>query len=71
LRQVKRNLITRESVEKYVDKRMKDDKDEKRLNSRGWSCRSSGCCRQATICTPSFCACGRTGRAYYDPRRRA
>jgi len=29
--QVKRNLITRESVEKYVDKRMKDDKDEKRL----------------------------------------
>ncbi len=29
--QVKRNLITRESVEKYVNKRMKDDKDEKRL----------------------------------------
>ncbi len=28
---VKRNLITRESVEKYVNKRMKDDKDEKRL----------------------------------------
>ncbi|MGC2111727.1 MAG: hypothetical protein WA655_19580, partial [Candidatus Korobacteraceae bacterium] len=28
---VKRNLITRESVEKYVDKRMKDDKDAKRL----------------------------------------
>jgi hypothetical protein len=28
---VKRNLITREQVEKYVDKRMKDDKDEKRL----------------------------------------
>jgi hypothetical protein len=28
---VKRNLITREEVEKYVDKRMKDDKDEKRL----------------------------------------
>ena len=28
---IKRNLITREQVEKYVDKRMKDDKDEKRL----------------------------------------
>ena len=28
---VKRHLITRESVEKYVDKRMKDDKDAKRL----------------------------------------
>ena len=28
---VKRNLITRESVEKYVAKRMKDDKDEKRV----------------------------------------
>ena len=28
---VKRNLITREQVEKYVDKRMKDDKDAKRL----------------------------------------
>ncbi len=28
---VKRNLITRESVERYVDKRMKDDKDTKRL----------------------------------------
>ena len=31
LHKVKRNLITREQVEKYVDKRMKDDKDEKRL----------------------------------------
>lgn len=30
-RKVKRNLITREEVEKYVDKRMKDDKDTKRL----------------------------------------
>ncbi len=29
--QVKRRLITREEVEKYVDKQMKDDKDEKRL----------------------------------------
>ena len=29
--QVKRNLVTREQVEKYVDKRMKDDKDAKRL----------------------------------------
>ena len=28
---VKRNLITRQEVEKYVDRRMKDDKDEKRL----------------------------------------
>ncbi len=28
---IKRNLITREEVEKYLDKRMKDDKDEKRL----------------------------------------
>ncbi len=28
---VKRNLITRETVEKYLNKRMKDDKDEKRL----------------------------------------
>src|ERR1039458_9120174 len=28
---VKRNLITRESVERYVDKRMKDDKDAQRL----------------------------------------
>ena len=30
-RKVKRNLITREEVEKYVDKRMKDDRDTKRL----------------------------------------
>ena len=29
--QVKRNLITRQQVSKYVDKRMKDDKDTKRL----------------------------------------
>ena len=29
--QVKRRLITREEVEKYVDKQMKDDKDKKRL----------------------------------------
>jgi hypothetical protein len=29
--QVKRNLITRQQVTKYVDKRMKDDKDTKRL----------------------------------------
>ena len=29
--QVKRHLITRESVEKYIDKRMKDDKDAQRL----------------------------------------
>jgi len=28
---VKRNLITRESMEKYIDKRMKDDKDAQRL----------------------------------------
>src|SRR5450759_222209 len=28
---VQRNLITRESVERYVDKRMKDDKDAQRL----------------------------------------
>ncbi|HEY1732404.1 MAG TPA: hypothetical protein VGG15_11675 [Terriglobales bacterium] len=28
---IKRNLITREQVEKFVGKRMKDDKDEKRL----------------------------------------
>ncbi len=28
---VNRKLITREMVQKYVDKRMKDDKDEKRL----------------------------------------
>src|SRR5271165_206014 len=30
-RQVKRNLITRESMEKYVDKRMRDDRDAARL----------------------------------------
>src|ERR1035441_6351954 len=30
-RKVKRNLITRESMERYVDKRMKDDKDAQRL----------------------------------------
>ncbi len=29
--EVKRHLITRESMEKYVDKRMKDDKDTQRL----------------------------------------
>ncbi len=29
--QVKRHLITRESMEKYVDKRMRDDKDAQRL----------------------------------------
>jgi hypothetical protein len=31
LHKIHRNLITREQVEKYVGKRMKDDKDEKRL----------------------------------------
>ena len=30
-RQVKRHLITRESMERYVDKRMRDDKDTQRL----------------------------------------
>ena len=53
---VKRNLITREQVEKYVDKRMKDDKDEKRLEQSRLVLQKFGLLPPTTTCTASLCA---------------
>ena len=53
---VKRNLITREQVEKYVDKRMKDDKDEKRLEQAALVLQKFGLLPPHYDLHASFCA---------------
>ena len=69
---VKRNLITREQVEKYVDKRMKDDKDEKRLEQSRLVLQKFG------LLPPNYDLHGEFLRlmgeqvaAYYDPKTKS
>jgi hypothetical protein len=69
---VKRNLITREQVEKYVGKRMKDDKDEKRLEQSRLVLQKFG------LLPPNFDLHGEFVRlmgeqvaAYYDPKTKS
>jgi hypothetical protein len=66
---VKRNLITRESVEKYVDKRMKDDKDAKRLEQSRLVLQKFGLLPQGYDLHAEFLRLlGEQVAAYYDPK---
>lgn len=69
---VKRNLITRESVEKYVDTRMKDDKDAQRMEQSRLVLEKFG------LIPPHYDLHGAYLRlvgeqvaAYYDPRTKS
>ncbi len=71
-REVKRNLITRESMEKYVDKRMRDDKDTQRLEQSRLVLEKFG------LLPPGYDLHGELLRllgeqvaAYYDPKSRS
>jgi hypothetical protein len=66
---VKRNLITRESVEKYVDKRMKDDKDAKRLEQSRLVLQKFGLLPPGYDLHGEFLRLlGEQVAAYYDPK---
>ncbi len=66
---VKRNLITRESVEKYVDKRMKDDKDAKRLEQSRLVLQKFGLLPPGYDLHAEFLRLlGEQVAAYYDPK---
>lgn len=69
---IKRNLITRQEVEKYVDNRMKDDKDEKRLEQSRLVLQKFG------LLPPNYDLHGEFIRlmgeqvaAYYDPKSKS
>ena len=69
---VKRNLITRQEVEKYVDKRMKDDKDQKRVEQSRLVLQKFG------LLPPNYDLHGEFLRlmgeqvaAYYDPKTKS
>lgn len=69
---IKRNLITRQEVEKYVDDRMKDDKDEKRLEQSRLVLQKFG------LLPPNYDLHGEFIRlmgeqvaAYYDPKSKS
>ena len=69
---VKRNLITRESVEKYVDKRMKDDKDEKRLEQSRLVLQKFGLLPPGYDLHAEFLRLlGEQVAAYYDPKTKS
>ncbi len=66
---VKRNLITREQVEKYVDKRMKDDKDTKRLQQAQLVLQKFGLLPKGYDLHAEFLRLmAEQVAAYYDPR---
>jgi len=66
---VKRNLITREEVERYVDKRMKDDKDAKRLEQAQLVLQKFGLLPAGYDLHAEFLRLmGEQVAAYYDPR---
>ncbi len=66
---VKRHLITRESVEKYVDKRMKDDKDAKRLEQSRLVLQKFGLLPPGYDLHAEFLRLlGEQVAAYYDPK---
>ncbi len=71
-RKVKRNLITREQVQKYVDKRMKDDKDAKRLEASRLVLEKFGLLPKAYDLHAEFLRLmGEQVAAYYDPKTRS
>ncbi len=66
---VKRHLITRESVEKYVDKRMKDDKDAQRLEQSRLVLEKFGLLPPGYDLHSEFLRLlGEQVAAYYDPK---
>jgi hypothetical protein len=70
--QVKRNLITRESVEKYVDKRMKDDKDAQRLEQSRLVLEKFGLLPLGYDLHGEFLRLlGEQVAAYYDPKTKS
>ena len=69
---VKRNLITRESVEKYVDKRMKDDKDAQRLEQSRLVLEKFGLLPPGYDLHSEFLRLlGEQVAAYYDPKSKS
>ena len=69
---VKRNLITREQVEHYVDKRMKDDKDEKRLEQAKLVLTKFGLLPKGYDLHAEFVKLmGEQVAAYYDPKTKS
>jgi hypothetical protein len=69
---VKRNLITREQVEKYVHKRMKDDKDEKRLEQSRLELQKFGLLPPNYDLHAEFLRLmGEQVAAYYDPKTKS
>lgn len=70
--QVKRHLITRQEVEKYVDKRMKDDKDEKRLEQSRLVLQKFGLLPPGYDLHAEFVRLmGEQVAAYYDPKTKS
>src|ERR1700758_1668086 len=66
---VKRNLITREQVQNYVDKRMKDDKDAKRLEASRLVLEKFGLLPKGYDLHAEFLRLmGEQVAAYYDPK---
>ncbi len=66
---VKRNLITREQVEKYIDKRMKDDKDAQRVEQSKLVLEKFGLLPKGYDLHAEFLRLmGEQVAAYYDPR---
>jgi hypothetical protein len=71
-RQVKRHLITRESVEKYVDKRMKDDRDAQRLEQSRLVLEKFGLLPLGYDLHGEFLRLlGEQVAAYYDPKTKS
>ena len=69
---VKRNLITREQVEHYVDKRMKDDKDERRLEQAKLVLTKFGLLPKGYDLHAEFVKLmGEQVAAYYDPKTKS
>ncbi|MFZ0793428.1 MAG: hypothetical protein WAM65_06635, partial [Candidatus Korobacteraceae bacterium] len=69
---VKRNLITRQEVEKFVDKRMKDDKDEKRLEQSRLVLQKFGLLPPNYDLHAEFLRLmGEQVAAYYDPKTKS
>lgn len=70
--QVKRHLITRESMEKYVDKRMKDDKDTQRLEQSRLVLEKFGLLPPGYDLHGEFLRLlGEQVAAYYDPKTKS
>ncbi len=69
---VKRNLITRESMEKYIDKRMKDDRDAQRLEQSRLVLMKFGLLPRGYDLKSEFLRLlGEQVAAYYDPKTKS